>query len=127
MRKEIMAAAIALLTMPANAREQYPGQYAQVDPSVRQWFRNQISPKTGANCCSEADGSYAEEEIRGIHYWVQFTAKSYDGKSDVVSEWMQVPDDVVIHDPNRNGAPVVWWHYLDFVLKIRCYAPGGGV
>jgi hypothetical protein len=118
---------MSFMMWPAQGREQYPGQYSQVDPAVRQWFRNQVSPKTKINCCSEADGAYAEEDIRAGHYWVRFTAKSYDGSSEVQSEWMEVPDDVVINDPNRNGAPVVWWHYLDFDLKIRCYAPGGKV
>src|SRR6266481_9690375 len=27
------------------------GQYAQADPAVSQWFRSQVSPKTGGNCC----------------------------------------------------------------------------
>jgi hypothetical protein len=40
---------------------------------------------------------------------------------------------VVIHDPNRHGAPVVWWTRASGTtaatakVRIRCYAPGGGV
>jgi hypothetical protein len=121
--KHFCIALIVLVASPAIARDN--GQYAQVDPKIRQWFRSQISPKTGGNCCNEADGVYAEEDIRGEHYWTRFPQSN--------GKWMQVPDDVVIKDPNRNGAPVVWWYYeinpvsRERELKIRCYAVGGGV
>jgi len=95
--------------------------YSQIDPKVRQWFQNQHSPATGINCCSEADGVYAQEDIREGHYWTRFDAHGRD------SGWMQVNDEVVIHDPNRNGAPVVWWWTDGYELKIRCYAPGSGL
>src|SRR5258708_22909727 len=115
-------ALLVLVASPVIARDN--GQYAQVDPKVREWFRNQLSPKTGGNCCNEADGVYAEEDVRGEHYWTRFPQSN--------GEWMQVPDDVVIKDPNRNGAPVVWWYFernpvsRERELKIRCYAVGGG-
>ena len=115
-------ALLVLVASPAIARDN--GRYAQVDPKIRQWFRNQLSPKTGGNCCNEADGVYAEEDIRGEHYWTRFPQSN--------GEWMQVPEDVVIKDPNRNGAPVVWWYFernpvsRERELKIRCYAVGGG-
>lgn len=32
----------------------------------------------------------------------------------------------VIHEPNRHGAPAVWYRSEDGVPLIRCYAPGGG-
>jgi hypothetical protein len=95
--KLFRVALLVLVATPAIARDN--GQYAQVDPKIRQWFRNQLSPKTGGNCCNEADGVYAEEDIRGEHYWTRFPQSN--------GEWMQVPDDVVIKDPNRNGAPMV--------------------
>jgi hypothetical protein len=118
----VMAAIVALLSARFGmARDN--GQFAQADPQIRQWFRNQVSPRTGVHCCSEADGEYAEEDIRDGHYWTRFSQSN--------GEWMQVPDDVVIKDPNRNGAPVVWW-YADIdhgkrIVKIRCYAVGSKV
>jgi hypothetical protein len=84
---------------------------------LRDWFRSQKSPKTGALCCNEADGLFAEEDIRDGHYWARWSGH----------DWLPVPDEVVIHDPNRHGAPVVWWYVERGVTKIRCYAPGGGV
>jgi hypothetical protein len=112
-----MMLALLLLCLPALARDN--GQYNSVSPELRQWFRAQKSPKTGGLCCNEADGTYAEEEIRDGVYWTRFDLTK--------GEWIPVPAEVVIKDPNRNGAPVAWWFFQDGKLQIRCYAPGGGV
>jgi hypothetical protein len=66
--------------------------------------------------CNEADGTYAEEDIRNGVYWTRFELTK--------GEWIPVPADVLIKDPNRNGAPVAWWCFQDGKLQIRCYAPG---
>lgn len=118
---------LALAT--GSAREAYPGQWAQVDPAIKRWFNDQKVPGTQRTCCSEADGVYAEEDIREGHYWARFVAIQHNeglAPTEISSGWMQVPDAAVIHDPNRNGAPVVWWGWQNG-LFIRCYAPGGGV
>ena len=108
---------LLVLCLPALARDN--GQYNNVSPEVRQWFRAQKSPKTGGLCCNEADGTYAEEDIRNGEYWTRFELTN--------GEWILVPQDVVIKDPNRNGAPVAWWYFQNGKVQIRCYAPGGGV
>lgn len=113
---------------PAVAR-----QFAQFSPQDLDWLRSQHSPATNINCCSEADGSLAEQDIRAGHYWARFhyNTATYDPErgqwmpgEDQTSEWLEVPDEVVIHDPNRHGAPVVWWYLQDGDVKIRCFAPG---
>lgn len=116
--------AVLFIASSARGRELYPGQYAQVDPKVQQWFKDQTIPGTNQRCCDISDGEYAEEDIRDGHYWTR-SPKS-QGK------WLQVPDAAVIHDPNRNGEPVVWYSYDSdaddggyAALTIRCYAPGG--
>jgi hypothetical protein len=108
---------LLVICVPALARDN--GQYNNVSPEIRQRFRHQKSPKTGALCCEEADGTYAEEDIRAGVYWTRF--------EQTKGEWIAVPPDVVIKDPNRNGGPVAWWYFLDGEVQIRCYAPGGGV
>jgi hypothetical protein len=105
-----------LFFAPALARDN--GQYENVSPEVRQWFQSQKSPLTGILCCDEADGTFAEEDIRDGHYWVRWV-KGQD--------WQAVPDQVVIREPNRHGAPVVWWEPQGLKYKIRCYAPGSGM
>jgi hypothetical protein len=64
---------------------------------------------------ASSDGIYAEEDIRDGHYWTRFEKTN------------GIPDEVVIRSPNPNGAPIAWWFYEGGNLKIRCYAPGGGV
>ena len=125
----ILLAALAAMVVfcSLSARELYPGQYANVDEQTRNWFRNQRVPNNPTMlCCNEADGIYAEEDIRHGHYWTRFKIGSYQ------VEWMQVPDEVVIRAPNRNGSAVVWFvpHWANgnlMSVDIRCFAPGGGV
>lgn len=113
-----------------------PSLHAQMDPAERQWFRSQKVPGQNYRCCDEADGTYAEEELRGGKYWTRFTWRHY-GEGDltlheVQSDWMEVPEAAVIHDANRHGAPTVWWSWqggygADAKVFIRCYAPGAGL
>lgn len=123
-------AGVAFAAQQSWGREQYPGQYAQVDPAIKKWFNEQKIPGTDESCCSAADGVYAEEDIRGGHYWTRFVAIQHNYGAPPIetdSGWVQVPDEVVIHDPNRHGAPVVWWWLSNGRPVVRCFAPGGGV
>jgi hypothetical protein len=91
MRKFMLVAALVLFacavlvlgTSLARVLARDNGQWQNVDPQVRQWFREQKSPKTGGYCCNESDGTYAEEDIRDGHYWTRF--EQSDGK------WIPVP------------------------------------
>jgi hypothetical protein len=112
----------------AHGREQYPGQYAQVDPKMKQWFREQKSPKNGMVCCNDADGEQVQEDIRDGKYWVKSNKTElyakYNQVSNMVDGWVQVPDEVVISEPNLYGQPVAWYYFEANMLKIRCFAPG---
>ena len=77
-----------------------PGQRSIQFTDVRAWSRAQKSPKTGALCCSEADGIYAEEDIRRGQYGTRWPGH----------DWQPVPEDVVIQKGNPHGAPVVRWY-----------------
>jgi hypothetical protein len=52
-----------------------------------------------------------------------------DGKYRVrlYGEWILVPDDAVVTEPNKFG-PAVVWPYMDAkgVTQIRCFLPGAG-
>jgi hypothetical protein len=137
----VLLAIFLAVVKTALGRELYPGQFAQVPKEERDWFKSQKAPNSSVPCCDESDGIYAEEELRGDKYWTQFVWKRciYQGRvvmpadligiecSEAPSGWMEVPDDVVIRNPNRHGAPVVWWRIDRQQLSIRCYVPGGGV
>lgn len=104
----------------AGARELFPGQYANVDQVTQEWFRSQKVPNTNFICCNEADGVFAEEEIRGGSYWTRFRPH---GKPP--TGWMKVPPDVIIQGPNRNPSAVVWYFFdNEGIVYIRCYARG---
>jgi hypothetical protein len=114
---------------PVYSRELYKDQYAQIDPKTRDWFKSQKSPKTGAICCSEADGEMVEEDIRNGEYWIK-SAKTMmfarfnqlkDGNQD---GWVRVPADVIIKEPNLYGRPVAWYVIQNAMLEIRCFSPG---
>jgi hypothetical protein len=110
-------------------------QWAQANglsDTEKQWFSDQLVPggaAKGASCCNEADGTYAEEEIRGGRYWTNFQYKKWDASAskyvDASSSWMEVPPETVL-PTNHHGAPVVWWWIVGGKLAIRCYAPGSG-
>jgi hypothetical protein len=129
----LIVRAIAPLT--AHSRELYPGQYAQVDPVIREWFGKQHAPNSSTPCCSTSDGTRADEERRDGRIWTRFTYIRYlhGGGGDVDgipveerSDWMEVPEDTIIRGgTNPTGNPVVWYYTegLNEVVKIRCYKP----
>jgi hypothetical protein len=93
------------------------GRYA--NSPLKAWFD---SLKSGRGpCCSDADGLAVADpdwDMQGAHYRVRL-----DG------EWIVVPDDAVITEPNRAGRTMVWPIYyreLDRWLhvEIRCFLPG---
>ena len=102
---------LILLVAPARARDD--GRYA--GSPLKDWF-NQLKPGSGALCCSDADGTALSDvdwETKGGRYRVRI-----DG------EWIDVPDDAVITEPNRAGRTMVWPIRGYGGLTIRCFMPG---
>ncbi len=103
---------IALAAPPSLARDR--GQYANSSPEIKAWFDGLRSGK--GPCCSDADGSAVSDvdwESRGGHYRVR-----------IEGEWLDVPDDAVITEPNRVGRTMVWPMRGYQGLQIRCFMPG---
>ena len=92
------------------------GRYAN-DP-LHAWF-DQLGSGRGL-CCSFADGF----SVQDVDWDTQ------DGRYRVKlhGEWIVVPDDAVVKEPNRFG-PAVVWPYMDGngATQIRCFMPGAGV
>jgi hypothetical protein len=95
----------------AHARDP-DGRYA--NSPLRGWFE-QLASKKG-RCCSDADGRALSD--------VDWT--SHDGHYRVLidGEWVDVPDDALITEPNRAGPTMVWPTWLDGHPQVRCFLPG---
>jgi hypothetical protein len=103
----------ASTTTSIHARDP-DGRYAAQNPELHQWFEGLRSGK--GPCCSDADGSAVSDvdwETSGGHYRVRI-----DG------EWVEVPDEAVITEPNRIGRAMVWPIRGYLGLSIRCFMPG---
>lgn len=83
-------------------------------PELNDWF-NKLQSGKGL-CCSNNDGTALSDvdwETRDGHYRVYL-----DG------EWLTVPDDAVITEPNRSGKTMVWPMKGYMGTSIRCFMPG---
>lgn len=89
-------AIVALLSM-SGAYSRDDGRYAQ--SPLKDWF-NSLTNKHRVPCCSVADGvtiKDADWDIQNGSYRVFLEG-----------QWLVVPDDAVITEPNRFGSAVVW-------------------
>jgi hypothetical protein len=109
---QVAALVLALAGPSAQARDR--GQYANSSPEMKAWFDGLRSRK--GPCCSDADGSAVSDvdwETKNGHYRVRI-----DG------EWVEVPDEAVITEPNRVGRTMVWPIRGYLGVSIRCFMPG---
>jgi hypothetical protein len=107
---------ILLADGPAAARDD--GRYAQVDRSIRDWFRG-LTNQRGVNCCDTIDGIRLEDPD-----W-ELTGDGYRVRLDGV--WLDVPAIAVITKPNRVGYVIVWRVFDGGKPVIRCFLPGAGL
>jgi hypothetical protein len=108
----LAAALLALASHLGHARDR--GQYANANPELKAWFEGLKSGK--GPCCSDSDGTAVSDvdwQSHGGHYRVRL-----DG------EWVDVPDEAVITEPNRIGRTMVWPLHGYLGLTIRCFMPG---
>jgi hypothetical protein len=116
-----LALSLALFCSLAHARD-LDGRYA--GSPLKPWF-DSLKSKNGP-CCSDADGTALADVD-----W-----RTRDGKYQVrlEGEWIDVPDDAVITEPNRAGRTMVWPMRGTFSsngtlqsfegITIRCFMPG---
>ena len=111
LKTSLLAVILAVLLFgSATARDD--GRYS--GSALKPWFDSLKSGK--GPCCSDADGIAIADpdwESREGHYRVRL-----DG------EWIIVPDEAVITEPNRAGRTMVWPIKGFFGTSIRCFLPG---
>lgn len=112
-----LAALLLAAMVAAHAEDR--GQFGDIAPAVREWFKGVRSPH-GVPCCDMADGHRTDYDIRGEHYWVP-----------IEGTWVEVPpESIVFNAGNPYGQAVVWWVRQGprpDAVYIRCFVPGGGV
>ena len=87
------------------------------DPShseLNGWFDKLASGR--GLCCSLTDGVTVADpdwESRDGHYRVR-----------LYGEWINVPDDALITEPNRFGGTMVWPMVFNGEISVRCFMPG---
>ena len=91
------------------------GRYA--NSPLKSWF-DRLASGNGL-CCSFADGFRVDDvdwDTQDGHYRVRLHG-----------EWIAVPDNAVVTEPNKFG-PAVVWPYMgtDGLTQIRCFLPGAG-
>ena len=95
------------------------GRYAQ--SPLHDWFNHLASGK--GLCCSFADGYVVEDadwDSKDSHYRVKIPTTM--GGTEM--EWVDVPEDAVITEPNKMGKTMVWPIYGYMGQSIRCFMPG---
>jgi hypothetical protein len=92
------------------------GQYENVPPDIRAWFKGVIAPN-GVPCCDISDGHRTEYDFRAGAYWVP-----------IEGQWMEVPAHAVIRDRgNPVGEAVVWYVHHRGSIIISCFVPADAV
>jgi hypothetical protein len=107
------------LVTKASARDY--GRYSDTDPKLRKWIE-ELKDKAGRSCCETADGHPAEYD------W-DMAANRY--RVRIEGEWVDVPPESVIEEPNRLGYATVWYWIIWEVdgkesFHITCFLPGPG-
>lgn len=108
----VVAILVMSLTIKSASSRDLDGRYA--NSPLKEWFDKLQSGK--GLCCSFADGTSvvdADWDVKNGHYRVKI-----DG------EWIDVPDEAVITEPNRAGRTMVWPIKGYMGTTIRCFMPG---
>ena len=108
----IVCAVLLVVISNEFARARDDGRYS--NSPLKPWFDSLRSLR--GPCCSDADGLVVADpdwDSKDGHYRVRL-----DG------QWIVVPDDAVITEPNRAGRTMVWPIRGSLGISIRCFIPG---
>lgn len=124
----VMAMIVLLFSSRISPARDLDGRYA--NSPLKPWFDHLASGK--GLCCSFSDGSAVADvdwESRDGHYRVRLPKSADPMNYDVIPqnpemEWIDVPDDAVITEPNLAGRTMVWPIRGYMGTSIRCFMPG---
>ncbi len=116
LRAGIIALAAMLAIQFAYARDN--GRYA--NSPLKSWF-DRLASRRGL-CCSFADGVVVEDPDWAVVSDVAKPEVHY--RVLIEGQWIDVPDDAVITEPNRLGKTMVWPMTGVDGITVRCFLPG---
>jgi hypothetical protein len=119
MDKPVLVATMVLVTFFSAAAVARDPDGSRADDPLHKWFDSLASGK--GLCCSFADGV----SIEGVDW----DSGGLDGgyRVRLKGEWIDVPPNAVVKEPNRYGPAVVWpYQDLEGQTQIRCFLPGPG-
>jgi hypothetical protein len=114
--KAFLVALISLLfaVFPVRARDD--GRFA--GSPLHAWFDHLMSGR--GLCCSFADGVNIQD--------VDWETQAGKYRVRLYGEWIAVPEDAVVTEPNIFGSAVVWpYMAFDGTVQVRCFLPGAGL
>lgn len=126
---------MSFMMWPAQGREQYPGQYAQVDPKIREWYRELKMPdQPQMSCCGEADAYYAAtytKDGKNIAVIIDTREDAPLGRPHVaIGTEIVIPDHKMKWDRgNPTGYSIIFLSNPNDEGKrdVYCFVDGGGV
>lgn len=124
----IVALVVIWLAITHAAQAHWNGPTPIGSPD-KAWWDSLHANGGNVPCCDIADGQKVEDVD-----WDTISVASADGQAQVRyrvrlnGQWIVVPPEAVVTEPNRFGQAVVW-PYTDFQGKtqVRCFLPGAGV
>src|SRR6516164_8766783 len=112
---ELQGFALSVGGMGIVALVRDDGRY--VNSPLKSWFDRLASGK--GLCCSFADGLRVDD--------VDWDTEEGNYRVRLYGEWIVVPDNAVVAEPNKFGSAVVWPYMgTDGQTQIRCFLPGAG-
>lgn len=110
--------ALCLLSTSAPAFDN--GQYENVDPKIRNWFKSIRSPH-GVPCCDIGDGHYTT--------WRQSEFEGHEYDVPIEGVWTPVPNEAIIKNTNNPTNEAIVWYVNQGGAHnwyIRCFVLGPG-
>ena len=91
--------------------------------NLNSWFSG-LHSSGGLLCCDGTDIDTGRAKHVATEDW---DVKDGHYRVRLDGQWIDVPDDAVIHTPNLYGETLVWPVYISGLsVTIRCFLPGAG-
>lgn len=102
--------ACLLLTLFTTASLAHDHDHSELN----EWMKGLYSSK--GSCCSGQDATVLTDKDWETHNG-RYRVK-------IEGEWVDVPPEAVLTDPNRDGRTLVWPYKSTLQWQVRCFMPG---